>query len=200
MGSGTTLWEDPNLLEVQARSEGEPRFLLIGKIGDRHWSAVVTYREGHIRLISVRRSRKKEVDNTISIERLDLTPEGPMKQSANAEQRQVVLTRAVARAAERLGMKQSELARALGLSPATISRMYAGDYLLDERTKNWELAALLVRLYRGLDAITTGDERSLKAWMHNPNTELHDVPGHLVGNVAGLARVVEYVDAHRARI
>ncbi len=63
MGSGTTLWEDPNLLEVQARSEGEPRFLLIGKIGGRHWSAVVTYREGHIRLISVRRSRKKEVDS-----------------------------------------------------------------------------------------------------------------------------------------
>ena len=62
MGSGTTLWEDPNLLEVQARPEGEPRFLMIGKIGDRHWSAVVTYREGHIRLISVRRSRKKEVD------------------------------------------------------------------------------------------------------------------------------------------
>ena len=123
-----------------------------------------------------------------------------MKQSANAEQRQVVLTRAVARAAERLGMKQSELARALGLSPATISRMYAGGYFLDERTKNWELAALLVRLYRGLDAITAGDERSLRAWMHNPNTELHDVPGHLVGNVAGLARVVEYVDAHRARI
>lgn len=56
------LWEDPNLLEVQARSEGEPRFLMIGKIGDRHWSAVVTHREGHIRLISVRRSRKKEVD------------------------------------------------------------------------------------------------------------------------------------------
>ncbi|WP_026280458.1 MULTISPECIES: antitoxin Xre/MbcA/ParS toxin-binding domain-containing protein [unclassified Thioalkalivibrio] len=123
-----------------------------------------------------------------------------MEQMANAEQRKVVLTRAVAQAAARLGMKQSELARALGLSPATISRMYAGDYFLDERTKHWEIAALLVRLYRGLDAITAGDERSLRAWMHNPNTDLHDVPGDLVSNVAGLARVVEYVDAHRARI
>ncbi|WP_019627249.1 BrnT family toxin [Thioalkalivibrio sp. ALJT] len=56
------LWEDPNLLEIRARSEGEPRFLLIGKIAGKHWSAVVTYREGLIRLISVRRSRRKEVE------------------------------------------------------------------------------------------------------------------------------------------
>ncbi|MET4025589.1 uncharacterized DUF497 family protein [Marinobacter sp. MBR-99] len=56
------LWEDPSLLEVKAKCVDEPRYLLIGKIGDKHWSAVVTYREGRIRLISVRRSRKKEVE------------------------------------------------------------------------------------------------------------------------------------------
>lgn len=56
------LWKDPYLLEIRAKSEDEPRFLLIGKIGEKHWSAAVTYREGRIRLISVRRSRKKEVE------------------------------------------------------------------------------------------------------------------------------------------
>lgn len=56
------LWKDPYLLEIRAKSEGEPRFLLIGKIGERHWSAIVTYRESRIRLISARRSRKKEVE------------------------------------------------------------------------------------------------------------------------------------------
>ena len=56
------LWKDPYLLEIRAKSEGEPRFLLIGKIGERHWSAIVTYRESRVRLISVRRSRKKEVE------------------------------------------------------------------------------------------------------------------------------------------
>ncbi|WP_404344840.1 BrnT family toxin [Vreelandella venusta] len=56
------LWTDPYLLEIRAKSEGEPRFLLIGMISEKHWSAVVTYREGRIRLISVRRSRKKEVE------------------------------------------------------------------------------------------------------------------------------------------
>lgn len=56
------LWKDPNLLEIQATSDDEPRFLAIGLIGSKHWSAVITYRNGAIRLISVRRSRKREVE------------------------------------------------------------------------------------------------------------------------------------------
>ena len=56
------LWEDPDLLEIRARSDDEPRFLVIGRIGSKHWSAVVTYRNGTIRLISVRRSRTREVE------------------------------------------------------------------------------------------------------------------------------------------
>jgi uncharacterized DUF497 family protein len=56
------LWDDPDLLEIPARTVDEPRFLVVGRIGLRHWSAVITYREGRIRLISVRRARKEEVD------------------------------------------------------------------------------------------------------------------------------------------
>jgi hypothetical protein len=55
------LWNDPMLLEIPAKIEDEPRFLLIGIIEQQHWSAVVTYRNSNIRLISVRRSRKEEV-------------------------------------------------------------------------------------------------------------------------------------------
>lgn len=55
------IWEDPDFLEVQAKSDDEPRFLVIGKITHKHWSAVITYRDGNIRIISVRRSRKTEV-------------------------------------------------------------------------------------------------------------------------------------------
>ncbi len=57
-----SLWKDLDLLEVQARCDDEPRFLIVGLIGPRHWSAVVTYRNVAIRLISVRRSRKREVE------------------------------------------------------------------------------------------------------------------------------------------
>ena len=56
------LWDDPRLLEIRAKSEDEPRYLVIGRIGSKHWSTVVTYREGAMRLISVRRSREKEVE------------------------------------------------------------------------------------------------------------------------------------------
>jgi uncharacterized protein len=55
------LWKDPDLLEIQATSIDEQRFLVIGLIGTAHWSAVITYRDEIVRMISVRRSRKKEV-------------------------------------------------------------------------------------------------------------------------------------------
>ena len=56
-----SLWDDPDILEVPAKTEDEPRFLVIGRIGSKHWSAIVTYRNYNIRLISVRRSRIEEV-------------------------------------------------------------------------------------------------------------------------------------------
>lgn len=55
------LWSDPQLLEVPAKTDDEPRFLMIGLINGKHWSAVVTYRDSRIRLISVRRSRTEEI-------------------------------------------------------------------------------------------------------------------------------------------
>jgi uncharacterized DUF497 family protein len=55
------LWDDPYILEIAAKTLDEPRYFIIGKIDNKHWSAVVTYREHHIRIISVRRSRKEEV-------------------------------------------------------------------------------------------------------------------------------------------
>lgn len=56
------LWDDPDLLEFPAKSDTEPRFLVIGRIATKHWSAVVTYKNERVRLISVRRSRPKEVE------------------------------------------------------------------------------------------------------------------------------------------
>lgn len=55
------LWCDPYLIEIPAKTVDEPRFLVIGRINGKHWSAVVTHRSERIRLISVRRSRPEEV-------------------------------------------------------------------------------------------------------------------------------------------
>jgi uncharacterized DUF497 family protein len=56
------LWSDPMLIEAPARTEDEPRFLAVGRIDGRHWSAIFTRRGEAIRLISVRRSRREEID------------------------------------------------------------------------------------------------------------------------------------------
>lgn len=56
------LWDDPGRVEVPARTVGESRWLVIGRIREVHWSAVVTYRDRLVRIISVRRSRAEEVN------------------------------------------------------------------------------------------------------------------------------------------
>jgi uncharacterized DUF497 family protein len=55
------LWNDPYLIEIPALTSDEERFLVIGKIERKHWSAVITPRDGNVRIISVRRSRVEEV-------------------------------------------------------------------------------------------------------------------------------------------
>ena len=55
------LWSDPRLLEIPAKTDDEPRYLVIGLIREKYWSAVITYRGANIRIISVRRSRTEEV-------------------------------------------------------------------------------------------------------------------------------------------
>lgn len=56
------LWENPDLLEIPARTQDEKRFLVIGIIKGKHWSGVITYRNKIIRIISVRKSRKEEIE------------------------------------------------------------------------------------------------------------------------------------------
>jgi len=58
---GQALWNDPDLIEIPALTIDEPRFLAIGRIDGKHWSAVITYRSENIRIISMRRSRVEEV-------------------------------------------------------------------------------------------------------------------------------------------
>lgn len=57
------LWDDIDLLVVPARTTDEPRFVVIGMIGSTHWSGVITYRDDRIRIISVRRSRREEIES-----------------------------------------------------------------------------------------------------------------------------------------
>jgi uncharacterized DUF497 family protein len=56
------LWDDPDLMAIPARTTDEPRVLIVGKIEDLYWSAIITFRGDRVRIISVRRSRKEEIE------------------------------------------------------------------------------------------------------------------------------------------
>ncbi|MBX9944182.1 MAG: MbcA/ParS/Xre antitoxin family protein [Reyranella sp.] len=122
----------------------------------------------------------------------------PRSHPTGTPDRSAVLTKAVLRAATQLGLTNKVLASVIGLSEATVSRMRAGDYALQPGHKPFELAILLVRLYRSLDAIVGGDDAVAGAWLRNRNSLLDAQPVALIQTVPGLMNVIQYLDARRA--
>lgn len=125
-----------------------------------------------------------------------------MKQTApgkRALDRGHVLSKAVMRAARSLGLSQRELAETLGLSEASVSRLGRGSRALEPDSKEAELALLLLRVYRSLDALVGGSESRLRDWFHAPNHHLGGVPAERVLHVAGLVQVADYLDAMRGK-
>ncbi|MFZ3125882.1 MAG: antitoxin Xre/MbcA/ParS toxin-binding domain-containing protein [Acidovorax sp.] len=111
----------------------------------------------------------------------------------------VVLSKAVTRAAERLNVSRSQLAKVLGVSPSTVTRLYAGDYQLEQHRKEWEFALLFVRMFRSLDSIV-GEESTARKWLNSDNRGLNGRPLDLINNTEGLVRVVHYLDASRGLV
>ncbi len=120
--------------------------------------------------------------------------------NALAPDRAAVLTKATLRAAERLGLTGRQLAQIVGVSEATVSRLKRGEAAFEAGSKPFELAALLVRAFRSLDAITGGDEAVARAWMAATNTALAARPIERMATVQGLVDVTTYLDARRAPV
>ncbi len=119
--------------------------------------------------------------------------------TAEAPDAAAVLTRAVRAAAERLGLRNRDLARMLGTSEASISRLRASR-VLEPTSKEGELALLFLRLYRSLDALVGGDDERARAWLRAPNEHLSGVPAERILGVEGLIDVVQYLDAMRGQL
>lgn len=111
-----------------------------------------------------------------------------------------VVTKALLRAAELLGVNARELSDIIGVSEAGVSRMRKGALTLEPGTKPYELAVLFIRLFRSLDAVTGGDEAIARAWLRNQNAVLRETPARAIGKVAGLVGVIDYLDARRALV
>jgi len=125
---------------------------------------------------------------------LPTDPDSP----AIAPSEAIVLTKAVLRAADQLGMTYKTLATVIGVSEATVSRMRSGEYELQRGQKAFELGVLFVRFYRSLDAILGGDTTVASAWLRNKNTALDASPLAMIQTVSGLMNVIQYLDARRA--
>ncbi|MCK6530464.1 DUF2384 domain-containing protein [Myxococcota bacterium] len=112
----------------------------------------------------------------------------------------VVVTKALRNASARLGLSQRELAEVVGVSPATMSRVVAGERTIPSDTKEEELALLFLRVFRSLDALVGGDEAQARAWLRAENRHLGGVPLEWMRQVQGLVRVAEYLDALRGKV
>lgn len=123
-----------------------------------------------------------------------------MPQPAASTDPAALLSKAAVRAARELGLRQAELAKILGLSAATASRLSAGSWRLQAGSKAWELAAALVRVYRSLAAITGGKTEAMRAWLHSGNDALGMPPARRLLSAEGLFSVLSYLDAARGRL
>jgi len=124
----------------------------------------------------------------------------PTRTPSSAPNPAAVLSKAVVRAAEQLSLKQAHIARMLGLSASSTSRLTAGRWQIPEDGKSWELATAFVRLYRSLSAITGGQPLAMRDWLHSYNVAFGGSPAEVIQGAEGLIHVVHYLDAARGRL
>ncbi len=110
-----------------------------------------------------------------------------------------VLAKAVLNAADQLGLKQAELAAVLGIHRTAISRLKQNP-ALDPKSKQGELALLLIRIARALFALTGGDKDWIKHFMHSQNQVTGGIPAKQMETIQGLMQVLNFVDALRGKI
>lgn len=117
---------------------------------------------------------------------------------AESPTREGALTKAVLRAAEMLGLNGAQLGQIVGVSESSVSRLVAGARFIDPATKEGELALLLVRIYRSLDALVGGAAEHRLAWLSSFNRALNGRPIDLLAQAEGLVAVARYLDGMRA--
>jgi uncharacterized protein (DUF2384 family) len=120
----------------------------------------------------------------------------PVQQTMNKPQ---ILSKAVVNTAMYLDIPKAKLAHILGVSAATVTRLYSNSYQLSPSRKEWDFAVLFVRLFRSLDSIVGGAADDAKKWLSSENKAFAGKkPVELIESTEGLVRVVTYLDASRA--
>jgi uncharacterized protein (DUF2384 family) len=114
---------------------------------------------------------------------------------------EVVLTKAILRMAEFLQLNGKDLSETLGMSEATISRLHQGKKFLSPHNKEGELALLLLRIYRSLNALVGNHHEKAQLWLHAPNHAFQlKTPLSHMKSISGLVEVAQYLDAMRGKL
>lgn len=116
-----------------------------------------------------------------------------------SEQAQV-LTKAVLNVARFYELTGKELSDIIGISEASISRLNQGKKFIAPNTKEGEMAILLIRIYRSLNALLGNDHHKARLWLQNHNHYFREKPLELLKTIPGLVSVLNYLDAMRGKL
>lgn len=120
--------------------------------------------------------------------------------STQAHEKELVLTKAVLNMAHFYGLTGKDLSAIIGMSEASTSRLHQGKKLLSPNTKEGEMALLLLRVYRSLNALVGNNHEKAKAWLTSANRNFDQNPIEKLKTVCGLVEVVNYLDAMRGKV
>jgi hypothetical protein len=114
--------------------------------------------------------------------------------------KKIILRKALIRMAEYLCLSRRELCCILGLSEASLSRLYDEKRYIDPSSKEGEIAIILLRLYRSLDVLFGGNQKQCQLWLRSENQHLGAIPATMIQSIQGLNTTMQYLDAMRGKI
>jgi uncharacterized protein (DUF2384 family) len=125
---------------------------------------------------------------------------GVSAKSAAKSQDGVLVAKAVRRIADFWNLSNEGLGEILGLSGSTVSRLRNGAWHFHARSKSFELAQYLMRLFRSLDSLVGSDDNAAASWLAADNRDLEGKPIELIRTIRGLTMVADYVDDFRSKV
>jgi plasmid maintenance system antidote protein VapI len=124
-----------------------------------------------------------------------------MKTSNNRlHQEEVILTKAVNKLSKLYSLTGKDLSKIIGISESSASRLSQGTKLISPHTKEGEIALLLLRVYRSLNAMVGNNHEKAKLWLNNQNKYFRNKPIEEIKTIPGLIGVLNYLDAMRGKL
>ncbi|MGQ3891175.1 antitoxin Xre/MbcA/ParS toxin-binding domain-containing protein [Legionella sp. CNM-4043-24] len=120
--------------------------------------------------------------------------------NATQSERSAVLTKALLSLVDFYHLSGKDLAEIIGISEASVTRLYQGKKSISPDTKEGELCLLLLRLYRSLNAMVGNNHTKARQWLQSPNRYFGKPPFEAIKTVTGLVETVNYLDAMRGKI